>query len=99
MPVTEYKQNVIRTRINHPFSIRLWEDRTIANRWHVEFNAESIVQLDDDYERTTQATTVDAGNRIFEFKAIKPGTHPLTFSKRMGVVATEEHRTYQIIAE
>ena len=99
MPVTEQKPKIIHTKVNHPFTIRLWEDRTIANRWHVEFDPLVFVQLDDDYERTTRATTVDAGNRTFEFKAVKPGSHTLIFSKRMGVVATEERRLFQIVAD
>lgn len=98
LPVTEQKPKTIHTRVNHPFTIRLWEDRTTANMWHVEFDPLSISQLDDDFQRTTMATTVDAGNRIFEFKALKPGTHTLLFTKRMGVVVTEERRLFQIIA-
>jgi predicted secreted protein len=98
LPVTEQKSKTIQTRVNQPFTIRLWEDRTTANRWHVEFDPLSISQLDDDFQRTTIATTVDAGNRIFEFKALNPGTHTLLFTKRMGVVVTEERRPYQVIA-
>ena len=89
----------IHTKVNQPFTIRLWEDRTIANMWHVEFDPLSISQLDDDFERTTVATTVDAGNRIFEFKALKKGTLFIIFTKRMGVVASEERRVFQVIAE
>ena len=99
MPVTEQKSRILHARLNQPFTIRLWEDRTIANVWHLEFDPESISLLDDDFQRTTMATTVDAGNRIFEFKAIRPGTHTLVFSKRMGVVASEERRVFQVIAE
>ena len=99
MTVTDQKQRIIHTRVNQPFTIKLWEDRTIAHRWHAEFDPLFISLMDDDFQRTTMATTVDAGNRIFEFKALKPGTHQLIFAKRMGVVVTEEHRVYQIIAE
>ena len=96
--MTEEKQKIIHTRVNHPFTVRLWEDRTIANVWHVEYDPLLISLLDDDFQRTTMATTVDAGNRIFEFKALKPGTYTLVFTKRMGVVATEERRLFQVIA-
>ncbi|MHB8481342.1 MAG: protease inhibitor I42 family protein [Nitrospiria bacterium] len=97
--MTDQKQRIIHTKVNHPFIIKLWEDRTTAHRWHVEFDSFSLSLVDDDFQRTTMATTVDAGNRTFEFKALKAGTHQLIFAKRMGVVVTEEHRVYQIIAE
>jgi predicted secreted protein len=90
---------IIHAKVNQPFNIRLWEDRTNANVWHVEFDPLSISQLDDEFERTTMATTVDAGNRIFEFKALKPGTLTLIFTKRMGVVASEERRVFHVLAE
>lgn len=97
--MTEQKPKIIRTRVNHPFSIRLWEDRTTANVWHVEFDPLVLSKLDDDFQRTTIATTVDAGNRIFEFKALVPGIHNLLFTKRMGVVVTEERRLFQVTAD
>jgi hypothetical protein len=97
--VTEQKPKIIRAKVNQPFSIRLWEDRTIANVWHVDFDPLVLSKIDDDFQRTTMATTVDAGNRIFEFKALMPGTYPLLFTKRMGVVATEERRLFHVIVE
>ena len=99
MTVTDQKPRILQTKVNRLFTIKLWEDRTTAHRWHVEFDPLSLSLMDDDFQRMTMATTVDVGNRIFEFKALMPGTHQLVFAKRMGVVVTEEHRVYQIIAE
>ncbi|MBI1822360.1 MAG: protease inhibitor I42 family protein [Nitrospirae bacterium] len=99
MILTDQKTRIIHTKVNHPFTIKLWEDRTTAHRWHVEFDPLSLSLMDDDFQRTTIASTVDAGNRVFEFRALKTGLHHLIFAKRMGVVVTEEHRVYQIIAE
>jgi predicted secreted protein len=89
----------IHAKVNHPFTVRLWEDRTTAHRWHLEFDPSAFSLIDDDFQRTTMATTVDAGNRVFEFKALKAGTYPLNFMKRMGVVVSEVHRVFQIIVE
>lgn len=99
MQATDQNQKSIHTKVNHPFTIKLWEDRTTAHRWHLEFNPSEFSLIDDDFQRTTMATTVDAGNRIFEFKALKPGTYLLIFMKRMGVVVSEVQRVFQIIVE
>lgn len=99
MTMVDEKIRVLHVRLNKTFTIRLWEDRTTAFRWHLEYDSSVLSLTDEDFERTSIASTVDAGNRIFEFKALRAGSHTIQISKRMGVVAAEEHRFFQVVVE
>ena len=46
----------------------------------------------DDYLRIAGNNAVDNGQRTFEFKVVRPGTHRVLFEKRMGWKFTAEDR-------
>ena len=53
---------------------------------------QALALLNDDYLRIAGNNAVDNGQRTFEFKALKPGTHDVVFEKRMGWKFTAEDR-------
>ncbi|MCP9449395.1 MAG: protease inhibitor I42 family protein [Nitrospira sp.] len=87
------------TTVGHPFVIRLWEDRTRGEIWVPSYDSKRLILLGDEFLRIASNNAVENGQRIFEFKAVTPGTHRLVFEKRMGWKFTaEDRRVFQIEA-
>ena len=90
---------LIETTLEHPIQIHLWEDRTRGELWVPTYDATGLELLADDYLRIAGNNAVDNGQRTFEFKAVKPGTHRVLFEKRMGWKFTaEDRRVFDVIA-
>lgn len=83
---------VIETALARPIEIHLWEDRTRGELWVPTYDPTGLELLADDYLRIAGNNAVDNGQRTFEFRAIKPGTHRIVFEKRMGWKFTAEDR-------
>jgi predicted secreted protein len=80
------------TTVDHPFIIRLWEDRTRGEQWVPSYDAKGLALLSDEFLRIAGNNAVENGQRTFEFKAMTPGLHQLVFEKRMGWKFTSEDR-------
>ncbi len=90
---------VIEATLEHPIQIHLWEDRTRGELWVPTYDPTGLQLLADDYLRIAGNNAVDNGQRTFEFKAVKPGTHRVLFEKRMGWKFTaEDRRVFDVIA-
>ncbi len=90
---------VIETTLGHPIQIRLWEDRTRGELWVPTYDSTGLAMLADDYQRIAGNNAVDNGQRTFEFKVMRPGTHRVLFEKRMGWKFTaEDRRVFEVIA-
>ena len=83
---------VIETTLEQPVEINLWEDRTRGELWVPTYDPTGLELLADDYLRIAGNNAVDNGQRTFEFKAVKLGTHRVLFEKRMGWKFTAEDR-------
>ncbi|HET8720932.1 MAG TPA: protease inhibitor I42 family protein [Nitrospira sp.] len=86
------QDKVIHAGLEQPIEIRLWEDRTRGELWIPTYDRTALALLSDDYLRVAGNNAVDNGQRTFEFKALKPGTHDVVFEKRMGWKFTAEDR-------
>jgi predicted secreted protein len=82
----------IETTLEQSVQIHLWEDRTRGELWVPTYDPAGLELLADDYLRIAGNNAVDNGQRTFEFKAVKPGTHRVLFEKRMGWKFTAEDR-------
>jgi predicted secreted protein len=90
---------VIETTLERPLRIRLWEDRTRGELWVPTYDSAGLALLADDYQRIAGNNAVDNGQRTFEFKVMKPGTHRVLFEKRMGWKFTaEDRRVFEVTA-
>ncbi|MDP1770136.1 MAG: protease inhibitor I42 family protein [Nitrospirota bacterium] len=90
---------VIETTLERPLQIRLWEDRTRGELWVPTYDSAGLALLADDYQRIAGNNAVDNGQRTFEFKVMKPGTHRVLFEKRMGWKFTaEDRRVFEVTA-
>ncbi len=86
--------------VEQPFVIRMWEDRTRGEQWVPAYDAKGLALLSDEFLRIASNNAVENGQRIFELKAVQPGTHHLVFEKRMGWKFTaEERRVFRIEAQ
>jgi predicted secreted protein len=83
---------VVQTTLEQPIKIHLWEDRTRGELWVPTYDPTGLELLADDYLRIAGNNAVDNGQRTFEFKAVKLGTHRVLFEKRMGWKFTAEDR-------
>src|SRR5512141_2318565 len=83
---------VIETTLEQTIQIHLWEDRTRGELWVPTYDPKGLELLADDYLRIAGNNAVDNGQRTFEFKAVRPGTHRGLFEKRMGWKFTAEDR-------
>ena len=89
----------IETTLEHPIQIHLWEDRTRGELWVPTYDPTGLELLADDYLRIAGNNAVDNGQRTFEFKAVRPGTHRVLFEKRMGWKFTaEDRRVFDVTA-
>ena len=86
------QDKVIHAELEQPIEIRLWEDRTRGELWIPTYDATALALVNDDYLRVAGNNAVDNGQRTFEFKALKLGTHDVIFEKRMGWKFTAEDR-------
>ncbi len=90
---------VIETTLGHPIQIHLWEDRTRGELWVPTYDPTGLAMLADDYQRIAGNNAVDNGQRTFEFKVMRPGTHRVLFEKRMGWKFTaEDRRVFEVTA-
>jgi len=90
---------IIETTLEHPIQIHLWEDRTRGELWVTTYDPSGLQLLADDYLRIAVNNAVDNGQRTFEFKAVKLGTHRVLFEKRMGWKFTaEDRRVFDVTA-
>lgn len=86
--------------VDQPFVIRLWEDRTRGEQWVPTYDTRGLALLSDEFLRIASNNAVENGQRIFELKAVQPGTYQLVFEKRMGWKFTaEERRVFKIEAQ
>ncbi|NWF73148.1 MAG: protease inhibitor I42 family protein [Nitrospirae bacterium] len=83
---------VIEATLEQPVQINLWEDRTRGELWVPTYDPAGLELLADDYLRIAGNNAVDNGQRTFEFKAVRLGTHRVLFEKRMGWKFTAEDR-------
>ncbi len=81
----------------HPFTIRLWEDRTRGEQWVPSYNTKALTLVDDRFLRVAGNNAVENGQRTFEFQGVLPGAHELVFEKRMGWKFTAEDRRIFLI--
>jgi predicted secreted protein len=89
---------VIVTTLEHPIQIHLWEDRTRGELWVPTFDPAGLELLADDYLRIAGNNAVDNGQRTFELKAVRPGTHRVVFEKRMGwKFPAEDRRVFNVM--
>ncbi|WP_447600901.1 protease inhibitor I42 family protein [Nitrospira sp. Nam80] len=79
-------------RVEVPFQIHLWEDRTRGELWVPSYDPTCLVLLSDDYLRIASGNAVDSGQRTFEFKPVISGSHRILFEKRLGWKFTAEDR-------
>ncbi len=92
-PTTDSRdRRVLAATVDLPFMIHLWEDRTRGEQWIPSYNPAELALLSDEFLRIASNNAVENGQRIFEFKAMAPGTHRLIFEKRMGWKFTAEDR-------
>jgi predicted secreted protein len=85
--------------VDRSFVIHLWEDRTRGEQWVPSYDSRGLALLSDEFLCIASNNAVENGQRIFEFKAVTPGTHRLVFEKRMGWKFTaEDRRVFQIDA-
>lgn len=91
-PTSQDGAKVIETTLEQPVQINLWEDRTRGELWVPTYDPTGLELLADDYLRIAGNNAVDNGQRTFEFKAVKLGTHRVLFEKRMGWKFTAEDR-------
>ena len=92
-------RRVLAATVGHPFVIHLWEDRTRGEQWIPSYDTKELALLSDEFLRIASNNAVENGQRIFEFKAVAPGTYRLVFEKRMGWKFTaEDRRVFQIEA-
>ena len=97
---TADSSDVRHVAVDHPFVIRLWEDRTRGEQWVPAYDTKGLALLSDEFLRVASNNAVENGQRIFEFKAVRAGAHQLTFEKRMGWKFTsEDRRLFRIEAE
>ena len=93
------KEKTREARVGGTVTIRLWEDRTRGEIYVPSYDSETLPLVNDDYERSfgDSNDTIDAGERAFEFRALKPGTYRIVFEKRMGwKFTTEDRRVYVV---
>ncbi|NOT95763.1 MAG: protease inhibitor I42 family protein [Nitrospira sp.] len=89
----------IETTLERPLQIRLWEDRTRGELWVPTYDSTGLALMADDYQRIAGNNAVDNGQRTFEFKVMRPGTHRVLFEKRMGWKFTaEDRRVFEVTA-
>ena len=90
---------VIEATLEHPFQIHLWEDRTRGELWVQIYDPAGLSLLADDYLRIAGNNAVDNGQRTFEFKVVRLGTHRVLFEKHMGWKFTaEDRRVFDVTA-
>ncbi len=82
--MNDQQEKTITAKAGETFEIRLWEDRTRGELWVPTYDSEQILLIDDDFDRKSGGTIIDAGTRIFRFQADQPGTYELVFEKRLG---------------
>ncbi len=88
-----------RVTVDCPFTIRLWEDRTRGEQWVPVYDFKELALLSDDFHQIASNNAVENGQRIFEFKVVRPGVYQLVFEKRMGwKFTTEDRRLFRIEA-
>ena len=86
--------------VDHPFVIRLWEDRTRGEQWEPVYDTKELSLLSDEFLCIASNNAVENGQRSFEFKAVRAGVLPLVFEKRMGWKFTaEDQRLFRIEAK
>jgi predicted secreted protein len=78
--------------VDQPFVLQLWEDRTRGEQWVTSYDTKGLALLSDEFLRIASNNAVENGQRIFEFKAVRPGLHHVVFEKRMGWKFTAEDR-------
>lgn len=78
--------------VDQPFVLQLWEDRTRGEQWVPSYDPKGLALLSDEFLRIASNNAVENGQRIFEFKAVRPGLHQVLFEKRMGWKFTAEDR-------
>ena len=78
--------------VGETFPVRLWEDRTRGEEWVPAYDRTALSLENDEFLRTISGNAVDAGRRLFEFRAVCEGLHRLVFEKRMGWKFTAEDR-------
>lgn len=78
--------------VDQPFVLQLWEDRTRGEQWVPSYDPKDLALLSDEFLRIASNNAVENGQRIFEFKAVRPGLHQVLFEKRMGWKFTAEDR-------
>jgi len=89
----------IETSLEQSIQIHLWEDRTRGELWVPIYDPTEFALLADDYLRIAGNNAVDNGQRTFEFKVIRPGTHRVLFEKHMGWKFTaEDRRVFDVTA-
>ena len=82
----------VETLVGQPVTVRLWEDRTRGSRWNPIYDMAVLRCIGDDYERTRNIRVDDVGMRQFEFLALSPGLHEVTFELRYGWKFSAENR-------
>jgi predicted secreted protein len=93
------ESRVMATAVERPFVIHLWEDRTRGEQWVPSYDPKTLSLLSDEFLCIASGNAVENGQRMFEFKAVKPGVHELVFEKRMGWKFTaEDRRVFRIEA-
>ncbi len=93
------EEKTVEARVGETVVIRLWEDRTRGEIFVPTYDPETVLLVNDDYERTfgDSANVIDSGKRSFEFRALKPGSHRIVFEKRMGWKFTSEDRRVYVV--
>lgn len=93
------EEKTVETCVGGAVTVRLWEDRTRGEIYVPSYDPETVSLVNDDYERSfgDSNNAVDSGERAFEFRALKPGTHRIVFEKRMGWKFTAEARRVYIV--
>jgi hypothetical protein len=87
----------IAATVGETFAIRLWEDRTRGEEWIPAYDPAALALIADEFLRTVDGNAVEAGRRLFQFRAMRDGVHRLLFEKRMGWKFTAEDRRVFLI--
>ena len=93
------EEKTVEACVGEVVTVRLWEDRTRGEIYVPSYDPETVALINDDYERSfgDSNNAVDSGKRVFEFRALKPGSHRIVFEKRMGWKFTAEARRVYVV--
>jgi predicted secreted protein len=94
------KLELIRARINDPFTIELNSNPTTGYKWFVDYDYHLLSLDEESYEKAIPERLGSGGRSVFTFKPLKPGKTAISLvSKRPWENIAADTRTYHIEIE